>query len=183
MGDIEEVTRKVAGRYISEALFARSGHREATNKDITALPGCRNWLLRRGNVEYNAWANQALAKVKPKTGEQRSKRPFTGAKVTKLFGNIEPGMLRDAMLVAALSGLRTGEIAQRASAFATVASSVSRKPRRRPACAMYPFMMIWPHWSRRGAPGKREPITYSRNSRIPVRGRLSSADKRLPSNS
>jgi integrase len=111
-GAIEEVTRKVAGRYVSEALVARKIHWKTANKDITALSGYWKWLMRRGNVEYNVWTNQALPKVKPKSDQQRPKRPFTDAEVLKLFRSIEPGMLRDAMLVAALSGLRTGEIAQ-----------------------------------------------------------------------
>lgn len=111
-GSIEEVTRKVAGRYVSEALVGRKVHWKTANKDITALSGYWKWLLRRGYAEHNVWASQSLPKVKPKTEEQRPKRPFTDAEVLKLFRGIEPGFLRDAMLIAALSGLRTEEIAQ-----------------------------------------------------------------------
>jgi hypothetical protein len=54
-GAIEEVTRKVAGRYVSEALVARKVHWKTANKDITALSGYWKWLMRRGHVEYNVW--------------------------------------------------------------------------------------------------------------------------------
>jgi integrase len=102
----------VAGRCVSEAFVARGVHWKTANKDVSALSGYWKWLVKRGYLDVNVREKQSLPKVKPRREEERSKRPFTDAEVVTLFRGIGASLLRDAMLIAVLSGLRTEEIAQ-----------------------------------------------------------------------
>lgn len=112
-GAIEVANRKLAGRYVSEAMVAKGAHWKTANKDISALSQYWKWLLRKGHVSENIWANQSLPKIRPKSDAQRPKRPFTDAEVERLIkGVVSDPLLRDAVLIAALSGMRNDEIAR-----------------------------------------------------------------------
>lgn len=125
-GTIEAVSRKVAGRFISEGLIATGVHAKTINKTVSALSAYWRWLLKRGHVEANPWREQALPKRKSLTAEGESyKRPFTDEEVILLLaGDPKRGLkgqkrtslawnhLSDVMLIAALSGMRVEEIAR-----------------------------------------------------------------------
>lgn len=111
-GSIEGVNRKFAGRYVSEAMVAKSVHWRTANKDITGLSVYWKWLIKKGYCETNIWAGQSLRKIKPKGDDQRSKRPFTDDEVSTLLHGITNKLVLDAATIAALSGMRNEEIAR-----------------------------------------------------------------------
>lgn len=109
---IEAVTRKIAGRYISEGMVAAGGHWKTINKDISALSGYWKWLLKRGHVESNVWSGQSLPKAKALTEDDATKRPFTDREVLTLLTGIDKPLLADALRIGALTGMRVEEIAR-----------------------------------------------------------------------
>ncbi len=111
-GSIEAVNRKIAGRYVSEAMVAKSVPWKTANKDVSALSVYWKWLIKKGHTEANVWAGQALPKIRPKGEDQNTKRPFTDGEVLTLLRGITNTLVLDAVTVAALSGMRTEEIAR-----------------------------------------------------------------------
>ena len=111
-GSLEGVDRKIAGRYVSEAMVGRGVHWKTANKDISALSGYWKWLIKKGYREVNIWTNQSLPKIKAKSDAQRPKRPFTDEEVSTLLHGVADPLVLDAGTVAALSGMRNEEIAR-----------------------------------------------------------------------
>jgi integrase len=111
-GSIEAVNRKIAGRYVSDAMVAKLVPWKTANKDISALSVYWKWLIKKGHTEANVWAGQSLPKIKPKGEDQNTKRPFTDDEVLTLLRGITNTLVLDAVTVAALSGMRTEEIAR-----------------------------------------------------------------------
>jgi integrase len=109
---IEAVSRKIAGRYVSEAMVAKSVHWKTANKDVSALSVYWKWLVKKGHCETNVWTGQSLPKIKPKGEDQKPKRPYTDDEVARLMRGIDNPLILDAAMVAALSGMRTDEIAR-----------------------------------------------------------------------
>lgn len=126
---IEKVTRKVAGRFISEAFIATSTDPKTTNKYVSALSSYWRWLNKRGHCQANPWTGQSVAKTKTNMStDEVEKRPFTDAEITALLtGTVfDPKKARrsssrraevwtalpDVMKIAALSGMRIDEIAR-----------------------------------------------------------------------
>lgn len=111
---IEGVTKKTAGRYVTEALLGTGMNRVTANRKISAPSAYWRWLIRRGHAtDLNPWAGQSLAKGAERGTVARTKRPFTASEVTLLFagGRLKDDVeLADTMHVAALSGLRLDEI-------------------------------------------------------------------------
>lgn len=114
---LESVTRKVAGRYLSDVLFP-SGVDAATNrKRITALSSYWTWLRRRGHLDDDGsrtpWEGQSPSKVRA-TGqaEDTEERPFTDDEVRRLLTGSAGPTLAEFMRVAALTGMRREEIGQ-----------------------------------------------------------------------
>ena len=105
---IEGVTRKVAGRYVSEEMVQKGKHPKTANKDISCLSSYWRWLIKRGHVEANPWLNQSLSK---KLAPKITKRPFTDDEVSRLIGGTRNLFLLDLMQMGALSGMRLEEIA------------------------------------------------------------------------
>lgn len=111
-GSLEAADRKVAGRYVSEAMVANGVHWKTANKDISALSQYWKWLIKKGHCEVNIWSGQSLPKIKAKGEGQKPKRPFTDDEVFTLLHGIVDPLVLDAATVAALSGMRTEEIAR-----------------------------------------------------------------------
>lgn len=107
---VEEITRKIAGRYITENFIEAGIHPKTANKDISCLSSFWRWLVRRGIAEDNVWKEQSLAKQHPRKGEE--KRPFTEDEMKALFSGKASQLLKDFMAIAALSGMRVEEIAR-----------------------------------------------------------------------
>lgn len=104
---IEAVTKRLAGRYMNEALLATVGDRRTANRKLAAMSSYWRWLVKRGHVEVNPWTGQSVAKGVAQGG---GKRPFTDAEVATLMDGPADPELADAMRVAALSGMRIEEI-------------------------------------------------------------------------
>jgi integrase len=105
---IEAVTRKIAGRYVTEAL-SKEASRKTANRKISAVSAYWRWLIKRGHAEANPWAGQSLAKVSVGSRES-GKRPFTEAELRALLAGKPDPELADAMRIAALSGCRIEEL-------------------------------------------------------------------------
>lgn len=106
-GGIEAVTRKVAGRFISDTIVGKGVHPKTGNKTISCLSSYWRWLLKRGHVTENPWTGQSLSrKLAPKV----TKRPYTDEEVIKLLTSTKNTFLLDIIKVAALSGMRREEI-------------------------------------------------------------------------
>lgn len=106
---LEAVTRKEAGSYVS-ARVAQGGHWKTINKDVSALRSYWKWLLKKGHAELDVWMGQSLAKQQ--TSKKEEPRPFTPDEVGKLLEGKAKDFLKDAIRIAALSGMRVEEIAQ-----------------------------------------------------------------------
>lgn len=108
-GAIEKVTRRVAGDYVGHRIKQQT-HPRTLNKDVSCLSSYWRWLERRGYVTENVWLNQTVKELdRPKSEEPR---PFTDEEMKTLLGGSTAPFLFDAMLIAALSGMRVEEIAR-----------------------------------------------------------------------
>jgi integrase len=109
---IEEVTRRVAGEYVS---YLRSGGRRSAatiNKAISHLKTVWDFAKARGlhRSDSNPWAGQRVT-----AGRQEAipKRPFVSAEVSEVLALCSPATtLGDAVRIALLSGMRASEIAR-----------------------------------------------------------------------
>lgn len=99
---LEQITRKAAGKYVSEVLAKY--HPATANKHITALSGYWKWLAKRGHIEDNPWKAQSF-KV-PRNDE----RAFTDREISTLLNGCQLPKYRDAMAILTLSGLRADEL-------------------------------------------------------------------------
>lgn len=104
---VEEVTRKLAGLYISEAFISKAVNPKTANKDISCLSSFWRWLVKRGHAESNPWEGQSLSK---KLMPKPTKRAYTDEEMMKLLRSTNDTLLLDLMKVAALSGMRREEI-------------------------------------------------------------------------
>ncbi|WP_457301245.1 DUF6538 domain-containing protein [Phyllobacterium sp. P5_D12] len=105
------INRKVAGRYVAEVLAPM--HPTTAAKHVSCLKGYWAYLMRRSHVatdQGNVWTDQ-LQPQRAKGGDKvamQVERALTVVEVKKLTS--ETGELADLSLVAALSGMRLGEI-------------------------------------------------------------------------
>ena len=112
--DLEDVTRKAAGAFISERL-AKGRSRKKTSAYLGFLREYWRWMRQRGHVEENPWIDQDLPSESRRRGGlevDTGKRPFTDKELARLIYGPEDGYLSDLMQVAALSGMRIEEICQ-----------------------------------------------------------------------
>lgn len=114
---VEGINRMVAGYYVSECFVQKDVHPKTANTRISSLSSYWKWLgqkvLTPGSCD-NPWPGQWLKEMPShQRGEDNYKRPFTDDEVRRLFfvGKPEP-ILRDFMMVAALTGAREDEIAR-----------------------------------------------------------------------
>jgi integrase len=109
---IETITRRIASDYRDEA-FAKTGvHPRTANKDLSVLSGLWKHAERKALVEDNPWRGQSLPETSSVT-RGAHKRPLTDSELATLLAseNASP-LLRDAMTILALSGMRTEELAR-----------------------------------------------------------------------
>lgn len=105
---IERVTKDVAGRWVTD-MVAKGEHRKTINRRVSAVSSYWRWLRKRTGHDGNPWAGQSLSKHR-KPGEAPAKRPYTEGEMLALLSG-DPGTeLRDAIRIAALSGMRVEEI-------------------------------------------------------------------------
>ena len=107
---IESVTRRVAGRYLSEELLPSGRDAVTLGKSVRSLGAYWTWLLRRGHIHEdtrNPWVGQAPSKP---PGTTEAERAFTDDEVAKLLAGGADATMADFMVVGALTGLRREEI-------------------------------------------------------------------------
>ena len=110
-GTVEALTRRLAGRYLSKLhSYGLSAARIRTV--VSALSTYWAWMSRRGMVEVdddrNPWRGQSPQKA-VKVPQERE-RDFTDVEVVKLLTKAPDPVMRDLMLIAALTGARIEEI-------------------------------------------------------------------------
>ncbi|MCK8784264.1 tyrosine-type recombinase/integrase [Roseomonas sp. NAR14] len=108
---IEAVTRKAAGRFVTQHLLSSGRATVRVTSIVSQLSSYWAWMIRRGVTEGpNPWEKQAPRKESRSALGVEDERPYTDAEVvTLLTGPAEP-VLKEFMLVAALSGMRREEI-------------------------------------------------------------------------
>ena len=112
---IEVVTRRVAGRFVSEYLLPSGRHPRTISKTISTLSSYWKWLRRRGYVAdegRNPWAEQAPSRSSGASSNSEEERDFTDAELLLLLAHPPTGALAEFMRVAALTGMRREEIGQ-----------------------------------------------------------------------
>lgn len=118
---LEAFSRRHAGDFISKRFIQPKVHHKTAAKFISALSSYWRWLESRGHLPTgtdNPWLRQPKPKApKPQRGSKwarQKERPFTDDEVLALLdpkASAEDPVLRDFMLIAALSGMRIEEIA------------------------------------------------------------------------
>ncbi|MGV6872370.1 tyrosine-type recombinase/integrase [Pseudochelatococcus sp. B33] len=107
---VERITRRMAGRYVTEAFVGTGANPRTANKDISCLSSFWRWLEIKEYVSTNIWARQSLEEPEP--AKKDAKRPYTDDEMKALFAGEPAPFLRDFMTIAALSGMRIEEIAR-----------------------------------------------------------------------
>jgi integrase len=112
---LEAVTRRVAGRFVSEVLLPSGRHVRTIAKTVSTLSSYWKWLRRRGYVSdegRNPWAEQAPPRLSSHAVNGKEERAFTDAEVARLLASPPNDTLAEFMKLAALSGMRREEIGQ-----------------------------------------------------------------------
>ncbi len=107
---IEAVTTRVASRYKTETMVQAGRDVETANAMLSGLRTYWTWLVTNGHCAVNPWAGLSL-KRKRKAADKR-KRAFLDNEIVTLLNSGPDDILRDAMVIAALSGMRRGELAE-----------------------------------------------------------------------
>jgi integrase len=110
---IEAVTRRIAGRYVSDELIPSGKDPVTLGKSVRSLATYWAWLQRRGYLSdeaRNPWTGQAPKKVATDANSIDAERPFTDAEVARLLAPSPRATLADFIRVAALTGMRREEI-------------------------------------------------------------------------
>ena len=111
--DVATITRRVAGRYVSEEIVP-TDHAPKTKKDTIAnLSAFWSWLETAHGCESNPWRNMSrLIRESTRGGTKPEPRPYTPEEFKRLIAKLPHG---DPMLpmacISAYSGMRLEEIA------------------------------------------------------------------------
>ena len=104
---IETFTSRLAGRFVSEALFPGKA-RKTINKYVSSLSAYWRWMHRKGYAEANPWREQSVLKTPSK--EEDEPRAFTDQEVAKLIAGKPKQYMGPLMMIAALTGARIDAI-------------------------------------------------------------------------
>lgn len=83
--EVTAVTRKVAGRYLTESLMKKGRAAKTTKTELSHVSAFWNWMLTRGVVDSNPWLRMGSSLPTNKRGTQAPRRPWTDAEVAKLI--------------------------------------------------------------------------------------------------
>jgi DNA invertase Pin-like site-specific DNA recombinase len=107
---IEATTRRIASDYRDSFVKAGS-HPKTASKDISILSGLWGYAERQGMVEVNVWRGLSFPKAGA-TGSAR-KRPVSDPELATILASSAPSpVLRDAVVLLALGGMRCEELAR-----------------------------------------------------------------------
>jgi integrase len=109
---VETITKGIASDYRDEAFLKAGVHPRTANKDLSVLSGLWKHAERKALVEGNPWRGQSLPETSS-TAQGSHKRPLTDPEVAALVTSEHASpLLRDAVTLLALSGMRTEELAR-----------------------------------------------------------------------
>ena len=111
-----EVTRRVAGDFVSEMIAAEASQK-TVNRKLSSISSFWRWMEWRGFVEQNPWGRQGAYAAKPKRFGPK-KRAYSAAELVTLLGSTPEEvagerygtMIRDLMRLGLLTGCRIGEL-------------------------------------------------------------------------
>jgi integrase len=112
---VEAVTRRVAGRYVSDELIPSGRDPVTLGKSVRSLTSYWAWLQKRGHLPEearNPWSGQAPQKRSSDLDGIGSERAFKDIEVARLLTSPPSDTLADFMRVGALTGMRREEIGQ-----------------------------------------------------------------------
>ena len=104
--NIKSLNRRQADRFLQSLEEGRTA--QTVNSLGSALSGYWVWMERRGLIDANPWRD--LSRKNIQSGANAQKRPFSDEEVKALLIGDAAAPLRDAMFIAALTGLRMTEI-------------------------------------------------------------------------
>ena len=109
---VEAITRRIASDYRDEAFVKAGVHPRTANKDLSVLSGLWKHAERKALVENNPWRGQSLPETSSAT-RGAHKRPLTDSELATLLSSEHASpLLKDAITILALSGMRTEELAR-----------------------------------------------------------------------
>jgi integrase len=110
--DVTSITKKIAGRYVSDMLQPSALAPKSKKDTIANLSAFWSWLEQYGLVEVNPWRNMTRAVKESTRGGRAKPRPYTPQELGLLIGKLKPGSaLLPLACIAAYSGMRIEEIA------------------------------------------------------------------------
>lgn len=111
--EVASVTRKIAGRYVTDHLL-KKGQSPKTVKDILSnLSAFWRWLVKRGPAELNVWEGMSESVRGSTRGTEAKRRPWTDAEVLKLLEGIPTSdPLWSLCAIGAYTGARREEISR-----------------------------------------------------------------------
>jgi integrase len=110
---LETIDSRTAWSFRDKCLRVRSSEPKTVNNFIWSYRSHWRWLQRRGRVEINPWLGLNDDGRSQRIREQGArKRPFTDSEVRALLSGSATPLLRDLMMVAALTGARINVICE-----------------------------------------------------------------------
>ncbi|MFZ0844564.1 MAG: hypothetical protein WAM62_02145, partial [Pseudolabrys sp.] len=110
---LEAIDSRTAWSFRDKCLRVRSSEPKTVNNFIWSYRSYWRWLQRRGRVETNPWLGLNDDGRSQRIREQGArKRPFTDTEVRALLSGAATPLLRDLMMVAALTGARINVICE-----------------------------------------------------------------------
>lgn len=110
--EVNTVTRRLAGRYVSEVLQPAELATKTKKDTIATLSAFWSWLELYDLAELNPWRNMVRLMKESTRGGRAKPRPYTPEEFASLIGKLKPGSaLLPLACIAAYSGMRIEEIA------------------------------------------------------------------------
>jgi integrase len=110
--DVSDVTRKLAGKYVTDWLGSRGLAAATLKKTLSNLTSFFTWLQGRGVLEANPFALMARTVSSSTRGEAPLRRPFTDAEALQLVKTLKASdPLLPLVMLGAYTGMRREEIA------------------------------------------------------------------------
>lgn len=110
---LQAIDGRTAWKFRDKCLRVRSSEPKTVNNFIWSYRSYWRWLQRRGRVDANPWLGLNDDGRSQRVREQGArKRPFTDSEVRALLSGSATPLLRDLMMVAALTGARINVICE-----------------------------------------------------------------------
>ena len=113
---INEVNRKLAGRYVSEVLAGNGKHPTTNKGTVVHLSSFFNWASQRGMYDHaNPWTGMSNTLNGSTRGKKLQLRLWSDDELTQMFNDIPSGpqyYLKEICAIALYTGARLNEIAE-----------------------------------------------------------------------